>query len=205
MAPLESVESLGKIVISEAHGKSKWAMKSAEELSKKYIEDASSKAAENAEKILKQGRTIGEKERQKILSTAEMEVKKLVLNAKEALIDEVFEHAIQKFETLKGTENYQKILTSQIASSISELEGKEFVIAACKRDGLKITDDVIKEIETKTGRKGLGLSIEETLEDMGGVIVRVKDGKVSIDNTFRSIFDRKKNEIRVKISEILFE
>ena len=205
MAPLETVDNLGNIVIGESKDKGSWVVKSAEELSKKFKEEALKKAKDNSEKIIEQGRYIGTKERQKIMSTAEMEAKKLLLNAKEALIDEALKKAKEEYEKLRGKKEYQDILVKQVISSIAELDGKEFIVEAHEGDGLEFTDKIISTIEKETKRKGLKLVIKEVSKDLGGVIVHEKGGKISVDNTFDSILERKKSEIRLKISGILFE
>lgn len=205
MAPLESVDSLGQIVLNESKDKMEWIIRSAEETEKKILEDAESRAKENAEKIVLNGRQLGEKEKQKILSTAEMQAKKVVLNSKEALIKKTFLKAREEFNELKKTEKYKDILIKQIISSILELEGKEFTVEVYEGEGLKLTKELVQRMGKETKRRGLKLTLNEVSEDLGGVIVREKEGKVSVDNTFDSILDRKRNDIRVRISEILFE
>jgi vacuolar-type H+-ATPase subunit E/Vma4 len=205
MSPLESVESLGDVVIKESRDKAEWNVKSAQETSRKVLDEAKERSKDNYEKIIWQGSQSGEKERQKILSTVEMEMKKLVLNSRESLIDDAFKKALEKFEEFRKTKEYQKILLGQIILSIAELSGKEFVVDVYKGDGLKIGAETLKQIEKETKKKGLTVEINEVDNDLGGVVVREKKGKISVDNTLMSILDRKKNEIRVKVSEILFE
>ncbi|MBN1881520.1 MAG: hypothetical protein JW885_05040 [Deltaproteobacteria bacterium] len=205
MAPLETVDNLGKVVISESEDKAEWIIKSAQEMSNKYIEEATQKASENAEKIITQGRYAGEKEKQKILSTEEMEVKRMVLNCRESLIDEAFALAREKFKTFKKTKEYTDILQKHIIASIGELEGNSFTIVVSKHDSFSLTDSVVNRIKKETRKKGLKLELQEVDEDIGGVVVREKNGKVSIDNTFDSMLNRIKNEIRAKVSEILFD
>jgi vacuolar-type H+-ATPase subunit E/Vma4 len=205
MAPLESVESLGTIVVNEARDKAEWNVKSAQETSKKILDEAVQKAKENYERIVQLGKQSGEKERQKILSTVEMEMKKLTLNSREALIDQAFDGALKKFEEFKKTKQYKDILLTQVISSIRELEGTAFVVDVHKGDSLKISADVLKQLEKDTKKKGIVVEIREVDSDLGGVIVHEKNGKISVDNTFASILERKKNEMRVKASEILFE
>jgi vacuolar-type H+-ATPase subunit E/Vma4 len=205
MALLESVESLGTIVVNESHDKAEWNVKSAQETSKKILDEASQKAKENYERIVQQGRQSGEKEKQKILSTIEMDMKKLVLNSRESIIEQTFELAWKKFEEFKKTKDYKEILVKQIISSIRELEGAAFIVDVHKGDSLKISADTLKRIEKEVDKKGLVVEIREVDSDLGGVIVHEKKGKISVDNTFASILERKKNETRVKVSEILFE
>jgi V/A-type H+/Na+-transporting ATPase subunit E len=205
MAPLESIKKLGEIVLNESKDKTEWIIQSAKETEKKILSDAEKKGKENADVIIQDGKQLGEKERQKLLSTAEMEAKKQVLNSKEALIEETFLKARLKFDELKKTKKYKDILVSQIISSIVELDGKEFVVEAYEGENLKLTKEIVERINKDTKRKGLKLTLEEVSDDKGGVIVREKNGKVSIDNTFDSTIDRKRNEIRVRISEVLFE
>jgi len=205
MAPLETVENLGNVVINESQDKAEWIIKSAQEMSNKYIDEATLKASENAEKIIAQGKYTGEKEKQKILSTAEMEVKRMVLNCRESLIDEAFALAREKFETFKKTKEYKDILQRHIIVSIEELEGNSFTIVVSKHDSFSLSDSVVNRIKKETEKKGLKLELQEVDKDIGGVIVRERDGKVSIDNTFDSMLNRIKNEIRAKVSEILFD
>jgi V/A-type H+-transporting ATPase subunit E len=205
MAPLETVDNLGNLILNESKDKREWTVKSAQEMSKKFLDEATQKAKENKDRIIEHGKYTGEKEKQKILSTAEMEAKKLILNAKESLIEEAFEKARERFRELKDDKKYKDILVTQIISSIGELTGKQFIVEVFEGAGLKLTDAVLSKIEKETKRKGLKIEVKEISEDMGGVIVREKAGKISIDNTFNSILERKKNDIRVTISEVLFE
>jgi len=205
MAPLESVESLGTIVINESRDKAEWNVKSAQETSKKILDEATQKAGDNYERIVQQGKQLGEKERQKILSTIDMEMKKLVLNSREGLIEQAFTLAGNKFEEFKKTKDYKDILIKQVISSIRELNGKNFIVDVHRGDSFKINAETLKHIEKESDKKGLTIEIREVEKDLGGVIVREKDGKISVDNTFASILERKKNETRVKVSEILFE
>ncbi len=205
MAPLESVESLGTIVVNEARDKAEWNVKSAQETSKKILDEAVQKGKENHERIVQQGRQSGEKERQKILSTVEMEMKKLILNSREALIDQAFDVALKKFEDFKKTKEYKDILLKQVISSIRELEGTAFVVDVHKGESLKIGAETLTQLEKETKKKGIVVEIREVDSDLGGVIVHEKNGKISVDNSFASILERKKNEMRVKASEILFE
>jgi vacuolar-type H+-ATPase subunit E/Vma4 len=112
---------------------------------------------------------------------------------------------LEKFGEFRKTKEYQGILLGQIISSVTELSGKEFIVDVYKGDGLKIGAETLKQIEKESKKKGLTIEINEVDDDLGGVIVREKKGKISVDNTLMSILDRKKNEIRVKVSEILFE
>ena len=139
------------------------------------------------------------------MSTAEMDAKKLLLNAKEALIDEALKRAKEEYEKLRGKKQYQDALVNQVISSIMELDGKEFVIEVHEGDGFEFTDKIVSTIEKETKKKGLKLKLKEVPKDLGGVIVHEKGGKISVDNTFDSILERKKSEIRLKISGILFE
>ncbi len=47
MAPLESIEKLGEIVLSESKDKTEWIIQSARETEKKVISDAEKKGKEN--------------------------------------------------------------------------------------------------------------------------------------------------------------
>lgn len=89
--------------------------------------------------------------------------------------------------------------------SVRELEGNSFLVDVHKGDSFKIGPEVLKQIEKETSKKGITIDVREVERDLGGVIVHEKDGKISVDNTFASILERKKNETRVKVSEILFE
>jgi vacuolar-type H+-ATPase subunit E/Vma4 len=205
MAPLESVESLGKIVVNESRDKAEWNVKSAQETSKKILEEAAQKAKENYDRIVQQGKQSGEKERQKILSTVEMEMKKLTLNSREALIEQAFDLAWKKFEDFEKTKDYKDILIKQVIASIRELTGKAFIVDVHKGDPLTIGGDTLKQIEKETNKKGIVIEIRQVDRDLGGVIVHEKNGKIAVDNTFASILERKKNDTRVKVSEVLFE
>ncbi|MEM3593994.1 MAG: V-type ATP synthase subunit E family protein, partial [Candidatus Jordarchaeaceae archaeon] len=45
---------------------------------------------------------------------------------------------------------------------------------------------------------------KETIEAIGGCLVRKKDGSIYIDNTFESIMERNMKELRIKAARTIF-
>ncbi|HID25744.1 MAG TPA: V-type ATP synthase subunit E, partial [Thermoplasmata archaeon] len=45
---------------------------------------------------------------------------------------------------------------------------------------------------------------KQMVKAVGGVIMKSRDGRVTVDNTFEGVLKRKENEIRTEIGTLLF-
>ena len=125
---------------------------------------------------------------------ANLDCKKLMLNAKKEIVGKVFDEALDTFMAEK--KDYLALVEKMISSCCED--GDEVVI--CERDGKVITKKFIADIAKKTGKK---LTLSGEFGDFkGGVLLIGKsyDKNLTLDLELQSV----RENIESKIVEILF-
>lgn len=164
-------------------------LKEAEKQTKGIIDNAKKEAKVESEKILSTGKSQAENIKKILVSKANQDAKRDIMNARETIIEECFEKAHQKLSTLKEGE-YKKIVTKLIEAGKKKLDGQCTIV-------------VSNEIDKKIA-KSMGLKVTGDLKASGGVILKSSGGEISLDNSFEGILKRRKDEIRIKVGMQLF-
>ena len=199
---------IGKIE-EKAKGEAESVLEDAKKESEEITEEAEKKAKQEKEKIREKGMKEAKKQKQRILSNARRDTRQKKLGVREEFIDEVFEKTEKRLENLRGNEEYESILKDLIIDGGITVGGEDIDVLVLEGDEKKISAEDKKEMENEisdeTG-KDTELTLESELEDAkGGTIVKKSDGSVSCNNTFSKRLSRKRDSIRPKIAEILFE
>ncbi|KYK23188.1 hypothetical protein AYK24_07815 [Thermoplasmatales archaeon SG8-52-4] len=161
----------------------------AEKHAKTITESAKDKAKTEAEKILKNGIQQSENLKKILVSKANQDVKKEIMNAKEKIIENCFTKAHHELSILKG-EKYERIVRKLIKDGQEKL-GRKCIILITRDADKKIAGD-------------LKLNVIGTIESSGGIILKSADEKIILDHTFDGILKREKDKIRIKVGSLLF-
>jgi vacuolar-type H+-ATPase subunit E/Vma4 len=153
------------------------------------IKDAKKEAEIESEKILSDGKIKSENIKKILISQANQDAKKDIMNAREEIIEECFSKAFHELSILKG-KDYEKLVKKLIE------DGRKKIGGDCS---LIISRDADKAIA-----EDLKLSIIGKVEKSGGVILKSVDGRITLDHTFDGIFRREKAKIRRKVGKLLF-
>jgi len=129
-----------------------------------------------------------------------------ILEAKEALITEVLELAIESLTKKHKTKGYAEMLVGLAieGGSILAVEEVELMLPKGQSPQMDLTK-ISREITRHTGIKTRVSLSKEKISSTGGVLVKSKDGTKWVDNTFEGRRDRMMSEMRKLISPILFE
>lgn len=205
----------------------------------KELDQLEAETRRQAEELLAQSRTQADQEREAILargkkaaaerqerleSAAQMEKRKLLLGAKQEMLDLVFDRALEKLCALPEEELIP--LLSRLAAGASS-SGKEQVIFS-KRDRARLGKQVVlgaNEIlaqknagalpgsigESKMGafiNKIVGVGAQLTLSQdtrniQGGLIL--SDGEIEMNCTFETLVRLQREKLEREIAGILFE
>jgi len=139
-------------------------------------------------------------------ANARLAARHKILKAKEALITEVLELAIESLTEKHKTKGYADMVDGLAIEGGSALavEEVELILPDGQNPQLDLTK-ISREITKRTGiQTGVSMS-KEKIRSAGGVMVKSKDGKKWVDNTFEDRRDRRMSEMRNLISSILFE
>ena len=142
----------------------------------------------------------------RIVGSAELEGRKILMEARQKLLSKVFEEAERRLEIMAGImgSDYTDILVKMISESISAIGGDEFMVAANERD-LAFHKKNLSTINVDL-KKTLGGIIkldEEPIEIIGGVVVRNTDATKTYYNTLRGTLEKVRSRIEAEVAEIL--
>ncbi len=161
----------------------------AEKEAEKIIEEAREKGREEAEKIIKKGRREAGRRGDRILSAARRKARMMITNAKEEVIQQCMEIIKEKMISIPSRE-YRKIVEKMVKDAMED--GNAWILLPSRKEDKKIAEK-------------MGIEIGESVDAIGGVILKAKDGSREVDLTFDFLLERKKEEIRIMIAEKLFE
>ena len=184
-----TAEKIIEQIKKDSDKEKKQILKEAEETASQIIKDIKKEASQESEKIISDGKNQSENIKKILVSKANQDVKRDIMNAREKIIDESFTKAHHELSILKG-EKYEKLVKKLIEDGQRKLGGD------CK---IFVTRDADKRIA-----ENLGLTIGGRVESSGGVVLKSTDGKVTLDHTFDGILKREKDKIRIKVGKTLF-
>jgi V/A-type H+-transporting ATPase subunit E len=163
--------------------------KEAEKKAKEIISKTKMEAETEAEKIIENGKKNSENIKKILISKANQDSKKEIMNEREKIINECFTKAHHELSILKEPK-YSKIVKKLIKNGCNKL-GKDCSILISRYSDGKIAEE-------------FGISVSGKIESAGGIIIKSKDGKIILDHTFDGIFRREKDKIRIKVGMLLF-
>ena len=144
------------------------------------------------DKILADGKKEADKLRKQITGSAALEARNKQLLLVEESVEKVFAKAIEKLNDLVRNEDYTKLVTQLFDESVKGL-GTSNVIVECNSKDKSVVQSILSKFP------GATLS-SNTVNCLGGVIVKSKDGSMSFDNTIDARIERIKPLIRKDIA-----
>jgi len=172
----------------------------------KEIQQKGKDLADKEKQIILESRvkTIKEQEKQQIASL-NLQARREILLKKEAEITKTFDLAKNELTNFNKKAEYDKILVSLIIEAGIAVDGGNLTVFLRKEDQNKIKDftPIAKEVTKKTGNKcSLQLS-KNTINTIGGVVLKTDDGSISINNTFEALLEQKYRIIRTNVANTL--
>ncbi len=184
-------------IIKEAEKQAAEKRKYSEKKIESLLDDARNKAEEQAETV-----------KRKIISGAELEVKRLSMRFQSAVIQDIMDRLEKKLNSMTGHANYRAVLANWITEAAIGLGAESAQINASKIERTFIDDELISEvgarIHTQTGRQlALTLSDAQPLKSQG-VVLTAADGRTAFNNQVKTRMLRNQREIQMLIYNTLF-
>lgn len=160
--------------------------------SKNTLSNSLSLLEQEYDRILLDGKKEADKLQKQITGSAALEARNKQLLLVEDSVEKVFAKAIEKLNDLVRNEDYTKLVTQLLDESIKGL-GTSDVIVECNLKDKSVVQSILSKFP------GATLS-SNTINCLGGVIVKLKDGSMSFDNTIDARIERLKPLIRKDIA-----
>ena len=144
------------------------------------------------DRIIDEAKKESEKIEKQIIGSSDLESRNKQLLLVEESVEKVFEKALEKIATANRDDNYTKLMTTLIEESTSSLGTTDVTVYANSKD-----QEVVKSLLSKFSGAELA---SETIDCLGGVEVKSKDGSMKFNNTIDARIERLKPLIRKEIA-----
>ncbi|MHA1862952.1 MAG: V-type ATP synthase subunit E [Candidatus Thorarchaeota archaeon] len=139
-------------------------------------------------------------------ASAKLKSKYRMLEAKDALINEVLTSVQKQMESIIGKAEYKKVLARLVVHGCKSLSQEKLELIFPKSHASHVDIAAVeKTVAKETGKKTKISISKETIRSKGGVIIRTMDKRKWVDNTFENRLERFETKARDAISNILFE
>ena len=156
------------------------------------LDDAIPKLEQEYDKIIADGKKEADKIEKQIIGSADIEARNKQLLALEESVDKVFVKALDEIASTDRSGDYTNLIKSLLDESTKILGTTEVLVSTNSKDR-----DVVQS--ALSGFPGSELS-SDTIQCIGGVIIKSKDGAMTFDNTLDARIERLKPLIRKDIA-----
>lgn len=183
-----SIDILSKDILSKAEDEKKLIEKAAEEEMSKLQEEFNTKIGDFKKSLFDKHEKEVSYQREKILGEYKKDSKRVVLDVKTKLLDEIYSDVLETLKSMKGDEKrefYQKVI-----NSVTDFDYK--CVKTSKKDSKILRELLPKEVK---------VSIDDTV---CGTVFISSDEKQIVDMTIESILKYAYEDVEEEIQEVLF-
>ena len=160
--------------------------------SKQTLDDSISKLEQEYDKIISDGKKEADKIDKQIVGSADLDVRNKQLLLLEEGVNKVFSKALDQIAKTDRSGDYSNLIKTLLDEATKILGTTEVTVFTNTKD-----KDVVKSILSKYS--GAKLS-SETIDCLGGIKIKSKDGTMTFDNTIDARIERFKPLIRKEIA-----
>ena len=160
--------------------------------SQQKLEDSISKLESEYDKIISDGKKEADKIEKQIIGSSDIEARNKQLMILEEAVDKVFTKALDQIANADRNGDYSNLIKTLLDESTQILGTSEITVFTNSKD-----KDIVQSILPQFS--GAELS-SDTIDCLGGIIVKSKDGAMTFDNTINARIERMKPLIRKAIA-----
>jgi V/A-type H+-transporting ATPase subunit E len=160
--------------------------------SKQTLDDSLVKLEQEFDKIISDGNKEADKIEKQIIGGADIDVRNKQLLLLEEGVDKVFSKALDQIANTDRSGDYSNLIKTLLDESTKILGTTEVTVFTNAKD-----KDVVKS--ALSNFSGAKLS-SDTIDCLGGIIIKSKDGTMTFDNTIDARIERLKPLIRKEIA-----
>ena len=198
---MSNVKNITSKILKDAEVERESILTASEEEKNKIISKRVNNAKELEKEIIVKAESEAKSKKERIISSAKLKVRNDKLAQKQAVIDEVFEEAINRLCSLSDKELEDFIRRSILSMNI---EGDENLILnkqGLKSIGLEFMDSLNKELKDK-GLKGEVRLLKKEGNFRGGFLLE-KNG-IEINSTYEALIESVRDELEFEVAKVLF-
>lgn len=199
---MNGMDRIKERILEDARQEANKIITDAQNRADELIKKNESEAAAVQEKQLKENEIKGLDLKRRMISVAQLDMRKEVLKAKQDMIDKAFEQCLSSIVNMSA-EEYRALIEELMVNTVQT--GNEEVIFS-HRDDERLGSDFIAGVNGRLasmGKKGDLKASTEKGSFNGGFILR--SGGIEINNSFESVLRIIREEIEPQVAEILFK
>jgi V/A-type H+-transporting ATPase subunit E len=160
--------------------------------SKQTLDDSLTKLEQEYDKVISDGKKEADKIEKQIIGSSDLEVRNKQLLLLEEGVGKVFSKALDQIANVDRSGDYSNLIKTMLDESTKILGTTEVTVFTNAKD-----KDIVKSALSKFS--GAELS-SDTIDCLGGIIIKSKDGTMTFDNTIDARIERLKPLIRKEIA-----
>ena len=160
--------------------------------SQKVLDDSLTKLENEYDKIISDGKKEADKIEKQIVGSSDLEARNKQLMVLEEAVDKVFTKALDQIANADKSGDYSSLIKTLLSESTQTLGTSEIIVFTNAKD-----KDVVQSLLSQF--PGSELS-SDTVDCLGGIITKSKDGTMTFDNTLDARIERLKPLIRKEIA-----
>lgn len=198
---MSGAEKLKEKIITEAEAQAKRLLEEARQRADTIIANGEREGTAKKDALLAQARIQAEERKRRALTIAGLDARKQILAAKEELIEDSFNQALARLQTL-DREKYRELIFPMILAA-AQRGDEELIVAPDQRDyfDAKFLGKV-NEALRRRGKKGEIVLAGETRPLKGGFVLRA--GEVELNNSFDSLLRMQRDLLEPAVAGMLF-
>ena len=198
---MSNIGNLTSKILKDAEVKRDNILAVAEEEKAKILNKKKDEAETLEATMLEKAKSEAQTRKERVISSAELKARNEKLQAKQTVIQEVFEKAVEELCKL-GKDDYLAFIKNGVTSLA--ITGDENLILNAEGQKL-VNDDFIKSINKELSSKGKAgnLKLSSTVGNFKGGFILEKDG-IEINNTFEALVESMKEEMELEVAKALF-
>ena len=192
MAPNSSLEQAIEKIVKKTEKQILLDLKNSGSDSKQTLDDSLVKLEQEYDKIISDGNKEANKIEKQIVGSSDLEVRNKQLLLLEEGVDKVFSKALDQIAKTDRSGDYSNLIKTLLDESTKILGTTEVTVFTNAKD-----KDVVQS--ALSNFSGAELS-SDTIDCLGGIIIKSKDGAMTFDNTIDARIERLKPLIRKEIA-----
>jgi V/A-type H+/Na+-transporting ATPase subunit E len=196
----KGMQVLSRAVLKKARADAEHVLDEAKLVADGVRQQAQQQAKAEREKVLERARQEAERIRGQAVAVAQLEARKLKLEQREELLDEVLSAARQRLPTVQQWTDYDQIVDYLVREAVVQLKADQCRVRVDERAQQILTPELLAAISTELG---VQVQMGETLEYGLGAVTETMDGRRQYDNTLEARLDRQQEELRFPVHRLL--
>jgi len=192
LAPDAALERTVSKILDETEGNIVSKLQETLDSSSKSLDDAVTSLGDEYDRIIADGKKEAEKIEKQIVGGADLEARNKQLVLVEESVDKAFAKAVDQIKNTERNDDYSKLINTLLDESVKILGTSDITVLCNDRDKPVVQSSLSRF-------SGAELS-PETVDCMGGIQAKSKDGSMTFDNTLDARLDRLKPLIRKEIA-----